>query len=131
LIKDFINIDVLRCKTPDLVRKEIWTHVLAYNLIHTVMAQAASQSGTSPRSISFKATLQVLEAFQPVIAGQAHRGLRHREWLYQEVLPAIARHCVADRPDRFEPRMAKTQAEELQPPDEAEKADQTRNDQTT
>ena len=99
--------DVLRCKTPELVRKEIWTHVLAYNLIHTVMAQAASQSGTSPRSISFKATLQVLTAFQPVIASQAHRGLGHRESLYQEVLRAIARHCVADRPDRFEPRMAK------------------------
>ena len=99
--------DVLRCKTPELVRKEIWTHVLAYNLIHTVMAQAASQSGTSPRSISFKATLQVLQAFQPMIASQADRGLRHRESLYQEVLRAIARHCVADRPDRFEPRLAK------------------------
>jgi hypothetical protein len=106
-IKHVLQMDVLRCKTPDLVRKEIWMHVLAYNLIHTVMAQAASQSGTSPRSISFKATLQVLEAFQAVIAIQAHRGLRHRESLYQEVLRAIARHCVADRPDRFEPRMAK------------------------
>jgi hypothetical protein len=99
--------DVLRCKTPELVRKEIWMHVLAYNLIHMVMAQAASQNDTSPRSISFKATLQVLEAFQPMIASQAHRGLRHRESLYQEVLRAIARHAVADRPDRFEPRVAK------------------------
>lgn len=106
-IKDVLQMDVLRCKTPELVRKEIWMHVLASNLIRTVMAQAASQAGTSPRSISFKATLQVLEAFQPVIASQAHRGLRHRESLYQEVLRAIARHRVADRPDRFEPRMAK------------------------
>jgi hypothetical protein len=99
--------DVLRCKTPELVRKEIWTHVLAYNLIHTIMAQAASQIGTTPRSISFKATLQVLEAFQPLIASQAHCDPRRRESLYQEVLRAIARHRVADRPDRFEPRMAK------------------------
>jgi Transposase DDE domain len=106
-IKDVLQMDVLRCKTPDLVRKEIWMHVLAYNLIHTVMAQAASQNGVSPRSISFKATLQVLEAFQPLIASQAHRGLHHRESLYREVLQAIARHCVADRPDRFEPRVAK------------------------
>jgi len=106
-IKDVLQMDVLRCKTPELVRKEVWTHVLAYNLIHTVMAQAASQNGTSPRSISFKAALQVLEAFQPLIASQAHRGLRHRESLYQEMLRAIARHRVADRPDRFEPRMAK------------------------
>ena len=42
-----------------------------------------------------------------MIASQAHRGLRHRESLYQEVLRAIAPHRVADRPDRFEPRMAK------------------------
>jgi hypothetical protein len=106
-IKDVLQMDVLRCRTPELVRKEVWTHVLAYNLIRTVMAQAASQYGITPRSISFKATLQVLEAFQPLIASQSHRGLRHRESLYQEVLRAIARHRVADRPDRFEPRMAK------------------------
>ena len=106
-IKDVLRMDVLRCKTPELVRKEVWTHVLAYNLIHTVMAQAASRYGIAPRSVSFKATLQVLEAFQPLIASQAHRGLRHRESLYQEMLRAIACHCVADRPDRFEPRMAK------------------------
>lgn len=62
--------DLLRCKTPDLVRKEIWTHVLAYNLIRTVMAQAAAGEGGPPRAISFKATLQVLEAFRPLIAYQ-------------------------------------------------------------
>jgi hypothetical protein len=106
-IRDVLQMDVLRCKTPELVRKEVWTHVLAYNLIRTVMAQAASQDGVTPRSIRFKATLQVLEAFQPLIASQSHRGLRHRESPYQEVLRAIARHRVADRPDRFEPRMAK------------------------
>jgi hypothetical protein len=106
-IKDVLQMDVLRCKTPELVRKEIWTHVLAYNLNHTVMAQAASQNGVSPRSISFKATLQILEAFQPLIVSQAYRGLSHRESLYQEVLRAIAQHSVADRPDRFEPRVAK------------------------
>ena len=106
-VKDVLQMDVLRCKTPELVRKEIWTHVLAYNLIHTVMAQAASQNGTSPRAISFKATLQVLEAFQPLMVSQAHCSLSHRESLYQEALRAIARHRVADRPDRFEPRMAK------------------------
>ena len=99
--------DLLRCQTPELVRKEIWTHVLAYNLIRTVMAQAAAGHDVEPRSISFKATLQVLEAFRPLIASQAHRGAGHRAALYQQVLRAIAVHRVADRPDRFEPRMAK------------------------
>src|SRR5262245_3689481 len=99
--------DMLRGKTPELVRKEIWTHVLAYNLIRTLMAQAASRYGIPPRSLSFKATLQILEAFQPLISYQAHLGFRHREALYRHVLRAIAVHRVADRPDRFEPRMTK------------------------
>src|SRR5262249_46289417 len=106
-IKATLQMDVLRCKTPDLVRKEIWAHVLAYNLIRTVMAQAAAGEGVPPRSISFKATLQVLEAFRPLIAYQAHRGAAHRAALYEQLLRAIAMHRVADRPDRFEPRMAK------------------------
>jgi hypothetical protein len=66
-------LDILRCKTPELVRKEIWTHILAYNLIRTVMAQAATKHGIEPRSISFKGTLQTLEAFQPVIAAETRR----------------------------------------------------------
>ena len=60
--------DVLRCKTPELVRKEIWTHILAYNLVRTIMAQAAYTYDIEPRTISFKGTLQILEAFQPLIA---------------------------------------------------------------
>lgn len=106
-IKVVLQMDVLRCKTPELVRKEIWAHALAYNLIRTVMAQAAAGDGVLPRSISFKATLQVLEAFRPLIAFQGHRGAAHRAALYQQILRAIAVHRVADRPDRFEPRMAK------------------------
>jgi hypothetical protein len=106
-IKITMQMDMLRCLKPEQVRKEIWTHVLAYNLIRTIMAQAASQHGIVPRTISFKATLRVLEAFQPVIAEQAHRGVKHLEFLYQQLLRAIVQHRVADRPDRFEPRMTK------------------------
>ncbi|MFL5340379.1 MAG: hypothetical protein ACJ8F7_09530 [Gemmataceae bacterium] len=98
---------MLRCKTPDLVRKEIWMHALAYNLIRTVMAQAAAGEGVPPRSISFKATLQVLEAFRPLIACRAQRDPSYRAALYAQLLRAIAVHKVADRADRFEPRMAK------------------------
>jgi Transposase DDE domain len=106
-IKVTLQMDTLRCKTPEMVRKEIWTHVLAYNLIRTVMAQAAAEEEVSPRSISFKATLRILKAFQPLIAFQAHCDAGHRAAIYQQLLQAIAVHRVADRPDRFEPRMAK------------------------
>lgn len=110
-IKVTLQMDMLRCKTPDLVRKEIWAHVLAYNLIRTVMAQAAAREGIAPRTVSFKATVQVLEAFRPLIDYQAHRGAGHRAVLYEQVLRAIAVHRVADRPDRFEPRVAKRRPE--------------------
>jgi hypothetical protein len=106
-LKQVLQMDVLRCKTPELVRKEIWTHILVYNLIRTVMAQAAAKRGLDPRSISFKGALQTLEAFQPVIALRGERDSAVRRNLYERVLDAVASHRVGDRPDRFEPRRRK------------------------
>jgi hypothetical protein len=106
-IKTTMPMDILRGQSPELVHKEIWTHVLAYNLIRTIMAQAAIRHGFDPRSISFKGTIQTLEAFQPVIAMLGARNTSFRMTLYQQLLDAIAAHRVADRPDRFEPRRVK------------------------
>ena len=102
-----MQMEILRCKTPELVRKEVWTHVLAYNLIRTIIAQAASKHKKLPRSISFKGAIQTLAAFQPVIAIQGKGNTAVRVKLYQQLLDAIAVHQVADRPDRFEPRLRK------------------------
>lgn len=106
-IKITLQMDVLRCKTPELVRKEIWTHILAYNLIRTIMAQAASEHEIQPREISFKGTIQTLEAFQPLISFQGHKGVTFRKQIYLQLLEAVATHRVANRPDRFEPRKRK------------------------
>ncbi len=106
-IKVTLQMDVLRGQTPELVRKEIWTHILAYNLIRTVIAQAASQHGILPRTISFKGTLQTVEAFQPLIGFQSDRSATACQQLYCHLLDAVASHRVADRPDRFEPRVTK------------------------
>jgi hypothetical protein len=106
-LKRTMQMDILRCKTPELVRKEVWTHILAYNLIRTIIAQAATKHRIDPRSISFKGAIQTLEAFQPVIAIQGQRDAVFRMGLYQQLLDAIAAHRVADRPDRFEPRLRK------------------------
>jgi hypothetical protein len=106
-LKQTMQMEVLRCKTPELVRKEIWTHILAYNLIRTIMAQAATKHGIEPRSISFKGAIQTLEAFQPVIAIQGQHDSAFRNRLYQQLLDAITVHRVADRPNRYEPRLRK------------------------
>ena len=106
-MKSTMQMSDLRCKTPELVRKEIWTHILAYNLIRTIMAQAAAKHEIAPRSISFKGVLQSLEAFQPLIEHQAAHDAAHRLSLYQHLLDVIVTHRVADRPDRYEPRVKK------------------------
>jgi hypothetical protein len=109
-IKSTMQMDVLRCKTPELVHKEVWTHILAYNLIRTIIAQAALRHGIVPRTISYKGAMQTLEAFQPLINFQEYRGRSFRLKLYQQLLDSIALHRVADRPGRFEPRYRKRRA---------------------
>ena len=84
----------------------MWAHVLAYNLIRTVMAQAAARHEIPPRSISFKGAMQALDAFEPLLVLGPARDAGRRN-LHHEVLDAIATHRVADRPDRFEPRLKK------------------------
>jgi hypothetical protein len=101
-IKSTMHMHQLRCKTPELVRKEIWTHALAYNLIRTLMAQAASTHGIRPRTISFKGTMQTLEAFQPMIEQGVDHDPARRLRLYQDLLATIVSHRVADRPDRVD-----------------------------
>jgi hypothetical protein len=97
-LKQTLQMDMLRCKSPELVRKEIWTHILAYNLNRTIMAQAATRHGVEPRTISFKGAIQTLAAFQPVIAIQGQRDAALRQRLYEQLLDAVAVHGVADRP---------------------------------
>jgi hypothetical protein len=106
-LKAAMQMRELRCKTPELVHKEVWAHVLAYNRIRTVMAQAAARHGVAPRSISFKGAVQTLEAFRPLLDLGAARDAAGRLRLCHDLLDAIATHRVADRPDRYEPRVKK------------------------
>src|SRR5215831_17701876 len=106
-LKSAMQMRELRCKTPDLVHKEVWTHVLAYNLLRTVMAQAAARHGVAPRTISFTGAMQTLEAFQPLLELGAAQDAAGRLRLCHDLLDAIATHRVGDRPNRYEPRVKK------------------------
>jgi hypothetical protein len=103
-IKSTMRMDILRCKTPEMVRKEIWTHLLAYNLLRTVMAVAAAENGIEPRQVSFKGAKQAVTAFAPKI--EAARS-EERAALIDALLTTIAYHRVGDRPGRWEPRARK------------------------
>lgn len=101
-IKQTMKMDILRAKTPEMVRKEIWVHLLGYNLIRKVMAQAAQAHQKNPRHMSFKLALQVIIAFRQ--AGVLREGQRV---MYDQLLEAIAYKTVGNRPGRHEPRRVK------------------------
>jgi hypothetical protein len=104
-LKHTLQLDMLRCKEPAMIRKEIWAHVLAYNLVRGVMAQAAQQAGCKARAVSLAATVQLLNAFLPYL--RATRNAQERGRLWQALLQAVSRQRVGQRPDRIEPRMTK------------------------
>ncbi len=103
-IKCTMQMDILRCKTPEMVHKEIWTHLLAYNLLRTVMSVAASDNDTEPRKISFKGAKQALTAFAPKIEAALPED---RAQLIDAMIKTIAYHRVGNRPGRWEPRAVK------------------------
>jgi Transposase DDE domain len=103
-LKTVMQMDVLRGKSPEMVRKEMWAHFLAYNLVRKVMCQAANEFKLKPWKISFKGTLQTLNAFaMPLLTCPRSR----LPEVIEEMLLAIARHGVGGRPNRVEPRRVK------------------------
>lgn len=101
-IKDTMRMGILRGKTPEMVRKEIWMHMLAYNLIRKIIAQAANAHNKNPRELSFKLTLQLLDAFL-----QARIYSEIKNDIHIHLLKAIAHKKIGNRKDRQEPRRLK------------------------
>jgi hypothetical protein len=69
-LKTTLGMEHLRCKTPAMAEKELWTYLLAYNLIRLLMAQSALLADQVPRQLSFKHTLQVWTAWVQRSTGQ-------------------------------------------------------------
>jgi hypothetical protein len=105
-IKTVMQMDVLRCQSPDMVEKEIWVHMLAYNIIRTFTATAALKAGARPRELSFKGTLQAISAFRDTIR-MANPEQRAKLW--DAMFVVIGYDRVGDRPGRVEPRCKKRQ----------------------
>jgi hypothetical protein len=103
-IKTHMSMEILSCKTPEMVRKEIWAHLLAYNLVRQVMAQAALQQGLRSRQLSFKGALQTLAEHRTLLLTVTNADLPRA---IQVILVALATHRVGNRPNRYEPRKLK------------------------
>ncbi|MBC8869626.1 MAG: IS4 family transposase [Planctomycetes bacterium] len=105
-IKSNLNLGHVRCKSPEMVGREVWTTLLGYNLIRITAAAAALLHARQPRQISFTSTCQyVLASWMQLSTG----------WIDPEflddylriLLEQIACCEVANRPGRLEPRVLK------------------------
>ena len=82
--------------------REIWTTLLAYNLIRRIICTAAMKHGKTPRRISFTRTCAtILAAWSTLSLGHYHAKAM------QILLKQIASLEVPDRPGRIEPRVLK------------------------
>jgi hypothetical protein len=103
-LKQTLQMDVLRGRTPEMVRKEIWAHLLAYNLIRGQMAEAAREKGLYPVQLSFKGAVQAVNAF----AGWLWTaGADELVVVCQRLREVIASYQLEERPNRSEPRARK------------------------
>ena len=98
-LKTTTGMDVLSCQTPQMNEKQLWVHLLAYNVIRLLMAQAACNASVDPRSLSFKHTVQLwMEWGSRGLSATKDCGL---------LFTLIAQCRVGHRPGRIEPRMRK------------------------
>jgi putative transposase len=103
-LKVTMGMDVLRCLTPEMVRREVWTCLLAYNLLRQTMLEAAAKAKLSPRQLSFTAALQKIAAAWAILAVADETLLLT---LLETMHADIAKNQVGNRPNRVEPRQVK------------------------
>ena len=109
-IKATLEMDVLRCLSPEMVKKEIAVYLLAYNLVRWAMATAAKLADLLPRALGFTGTKRVLLAFAEELR---HAGKRRLSSIFAMTLGAIATMKLLVRPGRVEPRAKKRRPKPL------------------
>ncbi|MDP7637863.1 MAG: IS4 family transposase [Phycisphaerae bacterium] len=103
-IKQTLGLDHLRCKSPEMIRREVWVTLLAYNLIRKVIATAAAVHDKQPRRLGFALACQtVLSSWMLLSTGSC----RDARGLCRMALAQIAANEVGNRPGRIEPRVLK------------------------
>lgn len=103
-LKTTLKLEMIAAKTPDMVHKEIWMHLLAYNLLRTLMWQSAQNAQVSPLRLSLQGTRQQFNQFRSHLAMVADK---NRPQLYTILLEVIPAQLVPLRPNRVEPRVVK------------------------
>ncbi|MBW2675638.1 MAG: IS4 family transposase [Deltaproteobacteria bacterium] len=110
-IKTTMGMDILRCKTPAMIEKELTVHTIGYNLIRLTMLEAASAHDTPVERVSFKGTLATLRQWAPILAASRRRT---RTALWGQLLHCLADDRLPHRPNRTEPRAVKRRPKNYQ-----------------
>jgi len=105
-IKTTMGMEKLRCKTPEMVRKELRMHLIAYNLIRGLMQEAAHQQNVRLDRISFKGAVDTLRQFSSALNATKGRP-RVQQRVIGDMLAIIAEETVPERKYRSEPRAVK------------------------
>ena len=103
-LKTTMQMEHLPSKTPQMVRKDFYMHLLAYNLIREVQMEAARQHGVDSLSLSFSATIQHLSSFTGLLA---HAAEEQRTYEYTQLIYLVSTEKLPFRPNRVEPRAVK------------------------
>jgi hypothetical protein len=103
-LKTTFGMDILRCKTPSMIRQEIHVYLLAYNLLRSLMWQAGNTYNTPSSRLSLQGTRHHLLNFIPKLEPA---NSKKRQKLYRSLLKVIVHKAVPDRPARTEPRAKK------------------------
>lgn len=104
-LKTSMGLDMLRGRTPDSVQKELYSGLIAHNLIRCTMASAASTGGVPLERVSFKGSVDAVRHFACAMAQARTKGKRSQLW--ETLLKTLAGDLVPDRPGRREPRAVK------------------------
>ena len=104
-IKTSMGMEVLHCRSPQMLHKELEMFFIAYNFIRCLIAQAGTINDVALDRMSFKGTVDSVRQFSLAIAQARSKNKQHQ--LIIDLLEIIARDQVPDRPGRREPRAVK------------------------
>jgi len=110
-IKTTLGMDILTCKSPDMVHKELLMYLIAYNLVRALMLEASLRHGVPVHRISFKGTLSTVREWTPILAAASRT---RRRALVDRLIAILARDPLPHRPNRVEPRARKRRPKNYQ-----------------
>jgi hypothetical protein len=104
-LKTTLEMEMLRSRSPEMLQKELYAHLIAHNLVRCTMAQAAVEQAVPLERISFKGTLDALRQFSHAVSQAGTK--KKRSALWAKLLETLAEDLVPERPGRREPRAVK------------------------